>query len=66
MKLADHRNEDGTYNGVTLFAELTGLSQNEIRWTFNRAQALKREGKTAAEIKAILKTEGEHRPWAVQ
>lgn len=31
MSLDKHRNPNGTYNGVTLMAELTGLGQDEIR-----------------------------------
>lgn len=54
---AKHRNPDGTVNGVTYMAELTGLSQEEIRWSLQRAKELKASGKSPAECKAILKAE---------
>ena len=35
------KNCDGTYNGVKLLAGLSGLSEEEIRWTWNRMKELK-------------------------
>jgi hypothetical protein len=59
-----HRNPDGTWNGVKLLNELTGLSEAEIVWTFSRTKELMVvEGKSAAEAKAIVEREIPARPW---
>ena len=59
-----HRNPDGTYNGVTAMAELSGLSAAEIRWTFERLKHLiHAEGKDKEAAKEIVKTESAGRPW---
>lgn len=58
-----HENDDGTFNGVSIFAELTGLSEAEVLWTFDRIKALYRDGKSKEEAKAIVKAEAVVRPW---
>lgn len=58
------QNSDGTYNGVALMSAVTGLSQAEIKWTFDRVKYLKQvEGKSKAEIAAILREECRATPW---
>lgn len=61
--LGSHRNADGTYNGVSLFAALTGLSQAEIRWTWDRMRDLVKSGCTGAQAKEIIKEEAKAKPW---
>lgn len=39
MSLEDHRNPNGTYNGVKALAELTGLPQGEILATWESVKA---------------------------
>lgn len=34
-----YRNADGTYNGVKMFADLTGLSEADVAAIFKNAQA---------------------------
>lgn len=66
MKIPDprkHRNPDGTYNGVTYMSEMSGLSQAEIKWMWERQKVLRDTGHTVAEIKAIIKEEARSRPW---
>lgn len=59
-----HRNSDGTYNGITLMAEISGLSQAEIRWTWERLRHLMHvEGRTKDEAKSIVRDEARARPW---
>lgn len=58
-----HQNTDGTYNGVSILSELSGLSRAEIRWTFERLRHLMREGKSQGEAKAIVREEAKKRPW---
>lgn len=58
-----HKNPDGTYNGATLLAEVTGLSAEEVTWTFNRLRQLKNEGKTVEEAKAIVREEEKNKSW---
>lgn len=59
-----HRNADGTYNGVAVMAEMTGLGEIEVRWVFQRIKQLIRvEGKTRAEAVAMVKAESVDRPW---
>ena len=60
--LNNHRNRDGTINGVTFFAEMTGLSPEEIRCTFDRGKelALKHD---RADVKRIIKEEAKGKPW---
>jgi hypothetical protein len=58
------RNADGTYNGVKLFARLTGLSEAEIEWTADRLkQLIVAEKKTQEEAKAIVRGEAKLLPW---
>jgi len=52
-----HRNSDGTYNGVTALAELSGLSQEEIKWTWDRAKQLRAQGLSKDQISAALRAE---------
>ena len=53
-----------TYNGVRLMSDLSGLSQMEIRWTFDRLkQLMTGEGKSKEKAMAIVKDEGKSRPW---
>lgn len=60
----NHRNADGTYNGVTLMAEISGLSQDEIRWTWERLRHLIHvDGRSKDEAKAIVRDEARMRPW---
>ena len=63
MSFDSFRNPDGTYNGVKLFAAMTGLSEAEIAWTAKRAQRLYAEGKTKDEVKRALTEEGRAKPW---
>lgn len=59
-----HRNPDGTYNGVAVMSEMTGLSPAEIRWTFERIKHLiHAEGKDKEAAKAIVKAECVNKPW---
>lgn len=62
--LERHRNADGTYNGVTAMAELSGLSTAEIRWTFDRLKHLMHvDGMTKDAAKEVVKAEATSRPW---
>lgn len=62
--LEKHRNADGTYNGVTAMAELSGLSAEEIRWAFDRLKHLMQvDGMTKDAAKAVVKAEVVGRPW---
>lgn len=57
-----HRNIDGTYNGVTLMSEISGLSQAEIRWTWERLRHLMHvDGKSKDEAKTGCLTRGSWR-----
>jgi len=59
-----HRNADGTYNGITMMSEISGLSQAEIRWTWERLRHLMHvDGKSKDEAKAIVREERKSRPW---
>src|SRR3546814_18368211 len=40
VSIARHQNPDGTWNGAGVFAEITGLSQAEVQWTFDRLKHL--------------------------
>ena len=52
-----HRNPDGTYNGMTVLSELSGLSQEEIMWTWERAKELRASGLSKEQISRALRTE---------
>ena len=65
--LDKHRNPDGTYNGVTAMAELSGLSTAEIRWTFDRLNHLMHvEGLAKEAAKDVVRAEAAGRPWLAQ
>lgn len=58
------KNADGTYNGVALFSEMTGLSQAEIRWTFDRLKHLLHVEKLSkADAVAQIRQEAAAKPW---
>ena len=62
--MTDHRNPDGTFNGVSFFSQVTGLDQEEIKWTMERIrQLLHVEGKTKEEAKSIVREEQKLKPW---
>lgn len=54
-----------TFNGVAMMADLTGLSQAEIRWTAMRMKQLYSEGKMKKEVLSIVRSEGRSKPWTV-
>lgn len=58
-----YANGDGTFNGASMLADLSGISDAEITWTFNRIKELLKAGKTATEAKAIVKEEAKTRPF---
>lgn len=64
MSLFDrHRNADGTYNGISMFAEITGFSIEEVEWIANRTRELKAEGCSREEATRIINEEAKGRPW---
>lgn len=57
-------NGDGTYNGVAILAELSGLAPAEVAWTAARLkQLIGVEGRPATEAKAIVTAEAKETPW---
>ena len=59
------RNKDGTINGASAMAELTGLSQEEITWSFKRLkQLMHNDGLSKKEALAVVKEESKNKPWA--
>lgn len=58
-------NPDGkTYNGVAALSAISGLSQSEVKWRFDRINHLLNvEKKSKAETLAIIKTEEVNKPW---
>ncbi|HEY9550626.1 MAG TPA: hypothetical protein VIR45_14105 [Kiloniellaceae bacterium] len=64
MSIARHQNPDGTWNGAGVFAEITGLSQAEVQWTFDRLKHLMIvERRPRSEAKSIVSREAKGRPW---
>lgn len=61
LKPENHRNPDGTYNGISFMAALSGLTQDEIRWTFERTKALLATGLPRDEVVKIVKREAAKR-----
>jgi len=60
----DFKNPDGTYDGAAALAALSGLSKEEIMWTWARMKHLRHvEGKTSEEAKAIIAKEVKLKPW---
>lgn len=60
-----YRNENGTYNGAAMMADLTGLSREEILWTWKRLKELKEQGLSADDMKATVAEEAKSKPWVV-
>jgi|GEM_PF-4645065 len=59
-----YKNSDGTYNGVKMLSDLSGLSEGEVSWTFNRLkQLIHDEKKTKQEALKIVKEEAKKKPW---
>ncbi len=61
-----HRNTNGTYNGVSLFAELTGLPESEIAWMAARIKELHGKGFSVEDAKKIVRAEARRKPWEVK
>jgi hypothetical protein len=61
--MEEFRNPNGTYNGVKAMAALSGLSEDEIAWTWRRAKELKAAGLGRAQLAAALKAEARLKPW---
>ena len=57
------RNENGTFNGIKMLAELSGRSEQEAAWIADRVKALMAEGKTKDQIMATLNEEAKTEPW---
>ena len=57
------RNPSGTYNGAAMFAELTGITQEEILWSVERMKDLKKQGLPRAEWARIVRDETKLKPW---
>jgi len=52
-----------TYNGAKMLADLSGLSEAEVQWTFDRIKQLKKEGKSKQEAIDIVALESKNKPW---
>jgi hypothetical protein len=58
------KNANGTYNGVAMLAELSGLPYAEVAWSADRLKQLMTvEGKSKEVAVAIVKEEGKSKPW---
>jgi hypothetical protein len=61
------RNADGTYNGTRMLSEVSGLSEAEIRWTFDRLKHLMHVDKLSkSEAKARVSEEAKSQPWVIR
>lgn len=59
-----YKNKDGTYNGVNMLSDLSGLSKEEIKWTAERMnELLNKENKSKREAIEIIKEEQKQKPW---
>lgn len=55
---------DGSYNGLLLMASLTGLSTEEVAWTWKRIQQLVQERCMSKEAVLLqVKEEAKAQPW---
>jgi len=44
-------------------AEISGLSEAEIKWTFDTTKKLLSEGRSKDETKRIIREWARHKPW---
>ncbi len=58
-----YKNDNGTFNGAKMLADVSGLSMEEILWTANRMKQLLAEGRSKDEAKAVVALENKFRPW---
>jgi hypothetical protein len=61
--MEEFKNPNGTYNGVKMMAKISGLSEDEILWTWIRARELHTSGVGKEQIVDILKSEAKNKPW---
>lgn len=62
--MAKHINPDGTINGITYMAELSGLDPREIKWMWGRMRHLIHvEKRSMEDAKAMLRAEAASKPW---
>ena len=67
MNFDKYQSSNGNYDGAAMLSDLSGLSKNEIRWTFDRLRHLIHvEGKTKEAAKVIVKNEAVNRPWEIR
>lgn len=58
------KNPDGSYNGIHMLAQLSGLDVREVAWTANRLKQLMTvEHKSKDEARQIVATEAKGKPW---
>lgn len=57
------RNENGTFNGIKMLADLSGRPEPEVAWIADRVKTLMAEGKTKDQITPILNEEAKAEPW---
>ena len=61
--LGQCRNPDGTWNGAATMALITGLSEAEIRWTWDRLSAMLKSGMDKQEAMRLVKEQAKEQPW---
>ncbi|MDL2284443.1 hypothetical protein LJC19_04800 [Oxalobacter sp. OttesenSCG-928-P03] len=51
----EFKNPDGTYNGARLLSRISGLSEDEVLWTWNRAKEMREDGASRDEVRKALR-----------
>lgn len=65
--IAAYRNPNGTYDGVAMLSDLSGIPRAEVEWTAGRlSQLIARENRPKAEALAMVKEEVKSKPWEKQ
>lgn len=58
-----YQNPNGTYDGASAMAAMTGLSRAEILWTWERMRTLRAAGLGKEEAKEVIENEQIKKPW---
>ena len=62
--MSKYRNDDGSYNGARELADMSGISEAEVLWTFTRLRHyLVTERLSKDEARRRVAEEAKARPW---
>lgn len=57
------RNSDGSWSGAATMAAITNLTEEEVRWTWDRLSLMLQGGMDRYDAMALIKEQAKEQPW---